>query len=75
MALRNKIYSKAKKRNYSNFFLSFLFILTLLIILFNKTDHIIISKLKNFGLDVVNPITRIVSFPALVINNAALKIN
>tara|TARA_Y100001970_G_C14128131_1_gene800151 strand:+ start:262 stop:1083 length:822 start_codon:yes stop_codon:yes gene_type:complete len=75
MALRNKIYSKAKKRNYSNFFLSFLFILTFLLILFNKTDHIIISKLKNFGLDVVNPITRIVSFPALVINNAALKIN
>tara|TARA_B110000116_G_C16793317_1_gene565088 strand:- start:2342 stop:3160 length:819 start_codon:yes stop_codon:yes gene_type:complete len=72
---KNKTNISFKKKNYTSFFLSFLFILTFILILFNKTDYIVSNKLKSIGLDYSIPITQIISSPVEIINNITRKIN
>lgn len=72
---KNKTNTILKKKNYTSFFLSFLFILTFILILFNKTDYFIMNKLKGFGLDYTTPITRFISSPIEMINNIAIRVN
>ena len=64
-----------KKKNFTNFFLSFLIILTLVLIIFNKADYFVVSKIKGVSLDYATPITRIISSPIEVLNNITIKIN
>ena len=44
MLSKNRFTSVTKKKTFSGVFLSVLFVLTLLLILFNKTDYYIIGK-------------------------------
>ena len=61
MFIRSRIRSITNKKIFSNFILSILFILTFLLILFNKTDHYLVNKIKHISIDVVTPITKFVS--------------
>ena len=58
---RKKFFSKTK--NLSNISLSILFILTFLLIFFNKTDYFIIYQIKSASVDVITPISKAISFP------------
>ena len=75
MFYRNKIRSFTKTRNFSNLFLSILFILTFLLVLFNKTDYVIVNKIKSFSIDVITPAVGIINFPIKVTANAVKTIN
>ena len=72
--ITNKNKSLSKKKNYHNFFLSILFFITFLLILFNKTDYYLVNTLKSFGIDFINPVTRFVSSPVTVINNVTMRL-
>ena len=52
-----------KTRNLSNITLPIFFILTFLLIFFNKTEYFIIYQIKSVSLDVINPISKVISFP------------
>ena len=58
---KKKFFSKTK--NLSNISLSILFIVTFLLIFFNKTEYYIIYNIKSASIDIVNPISKIISFP------------
>ena len=63
MPSHNKSRLFVKSKNIQNFTIPILFILTFLLILFNKTDYFLINKIKNTGVDVVNPISKVISYP------------
>ena len=73
--IRNKTNSNIKKKNYTSFLLSFLFVLTFILILFNKADYYLINKIKGVSLDYVSPLTRVISSPIEVFHKATLRIN
>ena len=75
MFYRNKIRFFAKTRNYSNLFLTILFIFTFILILFNKTDYVIVNKIKSYSIDVITPTVGIINFPIKVTANAIKTIN
>ena len=75
MFYRNKIRSFTKTRNFSNLFFSIFFILTFLLVLFNKTDYVIVNKIKSFSIDVITPAVGIINFPIKVTANAVKTIN
>ena len=66
MSQRKKIRFFAKTKSLNTLIVPFLFILTFVLIFFNKTDYVVVYKIKNFGIDVISPISRIVSSPAKV---------
>ena len=66
MSQRKKIRFFAKTKSLNTLIVPFLFILTFVLIFFNKTDYVLVYKIKNFGIDVISPISRIVSSPAKV---------
>ena len=72
---KNKTQIISKKKNLTNIFFSFLFILTFILILFNKTDYFIVNKIKGISLDYVTPITRFISSPIEIFNNAVIRVN
>ena len=63
MNKKNKTKFFSKEKNLSNFFLSILFILTFLLIFFNKTEYFIIYHIKSASVDFINPISKVISFP------------
>jgi len=63
MFYQNKIKSLTRTKNFSNFLISVLFILTFLLIFFNKADYIIAQKIKSMTIDIATPVTKIISFP------------
>ena len=65
----------AKKNSFKNFLLPFLFLLTFVLILFNKADYFLINKAKSFGIDIVSPVTRIISSPVTITTNIAKRLN
>jgi len=75
MLFNNRFRSITKKKTFSGFFLSVLFVLTLLLILFNKTDYYIANKIKHVGVDIISPITKIISSPVTVVTNIGLRLN
>jgi len=75
MFIRSRIRSITNKKIFSNFILSILFILTFLLILFNKTDHYLVNKIKHISIDVVTPITKFVSAPITVTANIGAQLN
>ena len=64
-----------KTKNFSNLSLPILFILTFLLIIFNKTDYVVINKIKSFGIDIITPATNIISAPVKVTINLTKTIN
>ena len=61
--------SVAKKKSFSSFLLTLLFLTTFVLILFNKTDYFLINKIKSLSLDFVSPITKTISSPVVFISN------
>ena len=51
MFYQNKIKNLAKAKNFGKVYISILFILTFLLILFNKADYFVINKIKTLGID------------------------
>ena len=73
--IKNRTNLILKKKNFTSFSISFLFILTFILILFNKADYILINKVKGIGLDYVTPITKVISSPVDIINNISQRIH
>lgn len=69
-----KIYSSIKKRNYTNFYLPFLFILTFILILFSKTDYFLINKVKSVSIDYITPVTKFISSPVDLATSLSIRI-
>ena len=74
MFTKNRISSSVKKKSLSSFFVSFFFLLSFILILFNKTDYFLVNKVKSFGIDVVSPITRFVSSPITIVLNIGVRL-
>ena len=66
MFYRKNFRSFVKSKNFSNIFILFLFILSFLLIIFNKADYIVVNKIKSLSADVVVPITKIITSPVNV---------
>jgi rod shape-determining protein MreC len=75
MFIRKKIYSTIKKKNYTSFYFPFLLILTFVLILFSKTDYLLVNKVKSVSIDYITPITKFISSPADLLTNLSLRIN
>ena len=75
MLYRKNFRSFVKSKNFSNIFLSFLFILSFLLIIFNKADYIVVNKIKSLSADVVVPITKIITSPVKFTSESINKIN
>ena len=75
MFYRKNFRSFVKSKNFSNIFLSFLFILSFLLIIFNKADYIVVNKIKSLSADVVVPITKIITSPVKFTSESINKIN
>jgi len=75
MLRRNKIKIFAKSKSFSNFSLTFLFIFTFLLIVFNKMDYVLVKKIKSFGVDVITPTTNVISYPAQISANIIKSVN
>ena len=72
---KKKIRTFTRSKSFSNLYLSILFILTFLLITFNKTDYIVIKKIKSLSIDVITPVTTIVNFPVQISANVFNSIN
>ena len=57
MALENKSKLFTKNKNLQHLLIPFLFILTFLLVLFNKTDYFLVSKMKSASIDIFTPNT------------------
>ena len=75
MLSKNRFTSATKKKTFSGVYLSVLFVLTFLLILFNKTDYYIANKIKHVGIDIISPITKIISSPVTIVTNIGLRLN
>ena len=71
----NRTKTNIKKKNYSSFFLSFLFILVFILILFNKTDYFIVNKIKYLTIDFATPVTKFISAPFTITANIGSRLN
>lgn len=70
-----RVRTSTRNKSFSGFLISLLFLITFILIFFNKTDNFLASSIKNFGIDVVSPITRIISAPITVTKNIRLILN
>lgn len=70
-----KIRASARNKSFSGFFISLLFLLTFFLIFFNKTDYFIAHKIKNIGIDIVSPISHLISSPIAITKNIGLQID
>ena len=75
MAKNNKFIFFSKTKNISNIFITFLFVLTFVLILFNKTDYILIKKIKSSSLDIISPVTKVITSPFVFFSNIANNLN
>ena len=75
MIKRNRLNSSVKKKTATNVFLSFLFIFSFSLILFNKTDYFLINKVKGLTIDYINPLTKIIYSPIKITNDIIFRLN
>ena len=63
MFYHNKIKIKdlAKAKNFGKSYISILFILTFLLIVFNKADYIIVNKVKSLSTGVLAPVSKFIT--------------
>ena len=66
MPLQNKSRLFVKSKNIENISIPILFFITFLLILFNKTDYLLVNIIKSTGIDVINPISKTISYPVSV---------
>ena len=71
----NKSKVSVKKKSYSNFFISILFLITFILVLFNKTDYYLINKLKSISIDYISPFTRIITMPVNVVTDIGIRLS
>jgi rod shape-determining protein MreC len=65
--------SSTVKKKIGALLLPFLFLLTFILILFNKTDYYLILKVKSYGLDYINPVANVISFPVNIIGDIGVR--
>ena len=58
-----KLLALTRKKKFGNYYISSLFIVTFLLIFLNKADYIIASKIKSVSIDVISPLSRVISIP------------
>jgi rod shape-determining protein MreC len=75
MFYRKKIGHLTKAKSLGKLYITLLFIFTFLLILFNKTDYIVVNKIKSLSTDVLNPISGFITSPIKVATQAVNKIN
>ena len=63
MPLTDKSRIFIKSKNIKNITIPILFIFTFLLVIFNKTDYLLVNKVKSTGIDFINPISRAISYP------------
>jgi rod shape-determining protein MreC len=63
MASENKSKLFTKNKNLHHLLVPFLFILTFLLVLFNKTDYFLVSKMKSASIDIFTPISIAITYP------------
>ena len=69
MALSFKVNAISRLKFLKNFFLSFIFVLSFLLILFSKSDYFIVSKFKSISNTYIHPITSILVMPVKFVSN------
>ena len=69
MVKKNRIGTSVRNKSFGGFLISLLFLLTFTLIFFNKTDNFLANSIKNIGIDVVGPITRLISSPITITKN------
>ena len=75
MFYRKKIGHLTKVKNLGKLYITILFILVFLLIIFNKADYIVVNKIKTLSTDVLNPASSFVNTPVKVATQAVNKIN
>ena len=75
MFYRKKIGHLSKAKSLGKVYITVLFILTFLLILFNKDDYFVVNKIKSLSTDVLNPISGFITSPVRVATQAVNKIN
>ena len=75
MKLKNKTRIFVKSKNIKNIAIPFLFILTFLLVLFNKADYFLVNKMKSTSIDIVNPISKVIYYPIQLSINTIHLIN
>ena len=75
MALSFKVKAISRSRLFKNIFLSFIFILSFLLILFSKSDVFVINKFKSISNSYIHPITSFLVAPVKVVSNIQVKYN
>ena len=75
MFYQKKIGHLTKAKNLGKLYITILFVLTFLLIIFNKTDYIVINKIKSLSTDVLNPVSRFITSPVKVATQTVHKIN
>ena len=67
--------TSARDKPFGGFLISLLFLLTFLLIFFNKADFFLINKIKDISTDIASPITRVISSPIIIVKNISSKID
>ena len=75
MVNKKKINFFTKTNKIGNLSITILFIFTFLLIVFNKTDYFVVNKLKSISVDILNPVTNIISMPMTITSNTYKMIN
>ena len=78
MALQNKK-SKSKifikNTNIKKITIPILFFFTFFLVIFNKTDYFLVNQIKSTGIDVINPIAKVISYPVRFTANTVNYVN
>tara|TARA_B100001123_G_C14992883_1_gene900302 strand:- start:12 stop:833 length:822 start_codon:yes stop_codon:yes gene_type:complete len=75
MFYRNRIKTFTKTKSLSNFIIPIFVILTFLLVIFNKTDYLLVNKIKSLSIDIITPITTIVTSPVKITTKTINSIN
>ena len=75
MFYRNKIRYLSKTKNFRKAYISILIILSFLLIIFNKTDYVLVNKIKLLSTDLFTPVSRFITSPINITTQAIKKIN
>ena len=73
MALSFKVKALTRSRFLKNLFLSFIFLLSFLLILFSKSDYFVVDKFKSISNSYLHPITSFISAPIKIASNLQVQ--
>ena len=75
MSNKGKIKFFVKAKNFNSLYLSILFIITFILIVFTKSDYILVNKIKSISTDRILPLTKIITTPIQIMTNIANTLN